>query len=224
MKITRFLFTIVCIAVMCISCSKYSYITSKQAKVQKGAKIAIVVWDNVSEESPSLLNDYLYAALSQKGHSVTILNTNYLLGEDLSLFLYPQGEYSFGKSMTRGLEAGGKTSGKGDEFLSSTIHRTEVTDATERFRQLKTLQQELVNSGVDHLLIVRRFDFYGFSAQVLELRDFKIISSLTFQGNDIGFKKVAAKHNLGTKGDYAEVGDTSKLELLHMASLIASGL
>ncbi|MBN2339969.1 MAG: hypothetical protein JXX29_09160 [Deltaproteobacteria bacterium] len=224
MKINRFLFTIICISFTCFSCSKYTYITAKQAKVQKGAKIAVVVWDSVSDESPSVLTDYLYAALTQKGHAVTIIDPNYLLGESLSVALYPEGEYSFGKSMTRGIEVGGKISGDADEIAATITERTEIFEANIRFQQLENLRKALANTDVDHLLIVRRFDFYGFSAQVVELSDFKIISSLTFQGNDIGFEKVVSQHNLGTKGMYAEVGDVSKLELLQMASLIASGL
>lgn len=224
MKINRFLLMLVCLCIACVSCSKYTYITAKQAKVQKGAKIAVVVWDSVSEQTPSLLTEYLYAALSQKGHTVTIFNPNYLLGEDLSVLLYPQGEYSFGKSVTQGSAGGGKVTGDAEYIQTAIVERTEITDATLRFRQLEALKKELAGSGIDHLLIVRRFDFFGFSAQVLEMKDFRIISSLTFQGNDVGFEKVVAKHNLGSKGAYSETGDTSKLELLNIASLIASGL
>lgn len=224
----RFLLFFICLsmglAVGVVSCSKYTFITSKQAKVHKGAPIAVVVWDSVSEESPSLLNDYIIAALTQKGHTVTILNPNYLLGDDLSVHLYPEGEYSFGKSVTEGVRGGGKISGDASDINTAILERTEVTDATLRFKQLNILKEKLKSSGVEHLLIVRRFDFYGFSAQVLEMQDFRIISSLTFQGNDIGFEKVVSKHNLGTMGAYSETGDISRLELLHMASLIASGM
>ncbi|MBN2530371.1 MAG: hypothetical protein JXR76_28540 [Deltaproteobacteria bacterium] len=224
MKIQYLLVAVLFLIFGCISCSKYTYITSKQARVHKGARVAVVVWDNVSEESPSLLNDYLIAALTQKGHTVTVFNPNYLLGDDMSLFLYPEGEYAAGRAIAEGLRQGGKITGDAKELQQTVLNRTEVSDAIMRYNQLDHLKRRLKQSGIDHLLIVRRFDFFGFSAQVLELKDFRIISSLTFQGNDIGFEKVVARHNLGTKGAYAQTGDVSRLELLQMASLIASGL
>ena len=224
MRIYQFLILFTCLSVSLFSCSKYTFITSKQARVHKGAPIAVVVWDSVSEESPSLLNEYIIAALTQKGHTVTLLNPNYLLGDDLSRYLYPEGEYSFGQAVTDGVKNGGKISGDSDEILKAILERTEISDATLRFKQLQELKAALQSTGIEHLLIVRRFDFYGFSAQVLELKDFRIISSLTFQGNDIGFDRVVSQHNLGSKGAYSQTGDISRLELLNMASLIASGM
>ena len=224
MTLKRLLLLLACTSFTLISCSKYTYITAKQARVQKGARIAVVVWDDISTESPSLLNDYLVAALSQKGHTVTVFDVNYLLGDDLIRSLYPEGEYSFGKAVTEGVAGGGKITGDARDIRGEIFNRTEVSDATLRFKQLEKLKRALIQSGIDHLLVVRRFDFYGFSAQVVELENLQVISSLVFKGNEVGFKKVVAKHNLGAKGAYTEPGDISRLELLHMASLIASGM
>lgn len=224
MRLKRYLFLLVFFAFALTSCSKYTYITAKQAQVHKGARIAVVVQDDISTESPSLLNDYLIAALSQKGHTVTVFNVNYLLGDDLTKILYPEGAYSFGKAVTEGVAAGGKITGDAKDVRTEILQRTEVSDALLRLRQLERIKKVLIQSGIDHLLVVRRFDFYGFSAQVVELEKMRVISSLAFKGNEIGFKKVVTKHNLGAKGAYTEPGDISRLELLHMASLIASGM
>jgi len=104
------------------------------------------------------------------------------------------------------------------------MQSSELDDARSRLSALARLIRAVPTSlGLDYLLVVQRFDTYGYASYLVNLADQRVVNAFVISGTRSGFMKALGPPKHG-RAIMAEDGDVSRMEMLRLANYITARL
>lgn len=205
-------------------CARYTLIEARSEQIKPTSMVAISVWaPGEMGYGATALEAYLTAALIQRSVKVRPLRLELILGQGLLPTIMPEGAYSARRAVTLGMSAGGEIEGS-PQTVAKVLESNELNDAASRLAALAELARAVpVSLGIDYLLVVHRFDTYGYAAYLVNLREQRIVNAFVISGTRLGFWKALGSPRHGREYG-ANDGDASRMEILRLVDYIAARL
>ncbi|MDY0001316.1 MAG: hypothetical protein RBU30_08490 [Polyangia bacterium] len=202
--------------------SSFTYRSVRVGRVPEGSSIAVTVWAPKAEGTElTELEGYLSAGLLDRGLKVRTMRPELLLGRSNLARLFPKGAYSTLQGLALGLRRGGALQGD-PKAMEGMLSKTEMDDAKKRLDGLVALVKELPEAfSIKYLLVVHRFDRWGFAAYTVNIRSNTILGVLVVSGDRDGFVEALGYPASGRVGRDSSDGDASRLELMRFAEHVA---
>ncbi len=205
-------------------CAKYTLVEARATRVPTTAVVGLSVWaPEALGSGPAILEGYLTAALVDRGFIVRPLSLEVLAGRSLLRRALPQKPYSARRALAQGLAAGGELEGD-DALIAQTLNANELDDARERLAGMVKVAAAVRSEWkLDVMLVVHRFDTFGYAVYVVDLAKERVIQMVVVSGTRKGFQKALGEPQKGIS-ELAEDGDVSRMDLLRLADNIARKL
>lgn len=218
-------FSMVVLVVMITGCAKYTFREAGVAKIRRGAMLGVSVLESSTKDltGPTALEGYLTAALIGAKFQVRPLNLEVLAGRSMLRRLLPDGAYSLRKAMARGIGRGGEIEAD-KPFIERTLNSNELHDARSRLQGFTQLARAIPKDlNLDYMVVVHKFDTFGFAAYVVDLKKVQYIRVIVMSGNRDGYEEALGDPEAGT-AELAQDGDETRMEMLRLAEFLAQRL
>ena len=221
-----------CLALICTAtlgagvagCGSYTLTTARSSALSRDASIAVSVWaDERYQDDLEAFEAHLTAVLVRRGHEVRPVRLEHYTGRQLLERLLPQDSYSVLGMLSSAYvepEEGGIDTSRAIEVTE----RNEMDDARSRLEGIVQLAQAIPSSwAVQNILIVHRFDRYGFAAYVVNLENARVTHTMVVSGDQAGFMRALGQPTDGRWTGAAD-GSPTRLEFMRWAEFVARSL
>ena len=215
--------TLVLIAIVLCGCkTKFTLRTAALRPIAERSKVAVTVWDeDVEGHGPCALEGYLTAALVARKYAVRALSLELLVGRAVLKRIMPTEPFSGVEAVIKGMPEGAELEA-GDGIINKMFDANELSDGAKRYPFILDLAKRIPTDwDVSYLLVVHRFDTFGYAAYVVNLPSNVIEQVVMISGNKAGFVTALAGPKGGRGSSDSEDGDVSRMEMLRLAEFIA---
>ena len=202
--------------------SKFTLRAAALRPIAERSKVAVSVWDpDLEGPGPCALEGYLTAALVARKYSVKALSLELLVGRAVLNRVMPTTPFSGVEAVIRAMPEGGELEA-GDGIINKMFDATELSDAVKRYPFILNLAKRIPEDwDLQYLVIVHRFDSFGYASYVINLPANVIEQVVVVSGNKDGFVSALGGPKGGRGASDSVDGDVSRLEMLRLAEFIA---